>query len=572
MLFSGAGQPALNSWHTAYLPSHDHNSLQARFSQQTSSQDPSAHNLPHQPPTFYVSNGAVHISAASGLGTLDLEQASATSPLGLMPSLAWQHDTTDASSPAKTPDAEHWTYTGPMSFERSISRAPSSNSSDSAHEEESVLRQQQKSRHHSRTEKNRRNRHKLLVQQVESHVKMCKSRGHKHYTKENGSLPKELVLQECVKCMGGMKEDRVKTKLLLTLLGITTSASLTPIIMHISSQPASSMAEQIFLDSLQDLTGRVAIVTGGGAGIGLETTIYLASKGATVYVASRNPQKTEAGIIRARERIGANAGSIIFHPLDLSSIKSATHSAREFKKIEARLDILICNAGICMTSTKELSSDGYEKMFATNHLGHFAFVNGLTDLLEGTATSQGEARIVITSSYAYKMASKLNYENLQRSDENDGNRARDLTRAFRRYGDSKLANIYFARELDRRFRQKGVQNIYCNTCHPGTVASTGLGAGAEQSIPPIFQRLIRKVMNVFSNSLKDAAKTQVYLATSRDIRNNDVHGEFWMPVCSSWTRGYQRCQKQELLDLGRNELEEQKLWIFSEKAINEANH
>jgi NAD(P)-dependent dehydrogenase (short-subunit alcohol dehydrogenase family) len=115
----------------------------------------------------------------------------------------------------------------------------------------------------------------------------------------------------------------------------------------------------------------------GAAGIGLETTVYLAQKGATVYVASRNPEKSEAGIATARERLGGKGGEIKFHQLQLSDVKSAEASAKSFMEKETRLDILICNAGISMATLKELSPDGYEQMFATNHLGHFAFVNGL---------------------------------------------------------------------------------------------------------------------------------------------------------------------------------------------------
>lgn len=154
------------------------------------------------------------------------------------------------------------------------------------------------------------------------------------------------------------------------------------------------MDEEKFIDSLEDLTGRVAIVTGweasspcglareadcahsGAAGIGLETTIYLARKGATVYIASRNQQKSEAAISKARERLQDRGGSIKFHLLDLASIQGAGSSADAFQQLETRLDIIICNAGI-LAFRGEVSKDGYDKAFATNHLGHFRFVTKL---------------------------------------------------------------------------------------------------------------------------------------------------------------------------------------------------
>lgn len=130
----------------------------------------------------------------------------------------------------------------------------------------------------------------------------------------------------------------------------------------------------------------------GAKGIGLETTVYLASKGATVYVAARKSEGTDAGIEEARRRVKATATpatssddagksdiseKIKYHELDLSSMQTAWQSAQAFKKLEQKLDILICNAGVSMTTLQKLSPDGYESMFAVNHLGHFAFTTAL---------------------------------------------------------------------------------------------------------------------------------------------------------------------------------------------------
>ncbi|KAI9801342.1 MAG: hypothetical protein M1825_003321 [Sarcosagium campestre] len=326
------------------------------------------------------------------------------------------------------------------------------------------------------------------------------------------------------------------------------------------------MSEDHFLDSLQDLTGQVAIVTGGAAGIGLETTVYLARKGAKVYVASRNIEKSERGISEARSRLNGQGGEILFHHLDLSSITGATKSANRFQQIETRLDIIVCNAGICMTSAGSLSDDGYESMFATNHLGHFAFVTALLDLLEDTASSCGEARVVVTSSVAYQMASRLDYSNLMVPVENDKSKLRDLNASFARYGRSKLANIYFAAELDRRLRGKGIKNIYVNSCHPGMVSRTGLGG--KGALSPIAESAVRKLLAIFSNTVEDAAKTQVHLAAGRQISDEEVHGQFWEPQCS-WTRAYTGCRKHELPALARDVGEELRLWEYSEAAVHD---
>lgn len=124
----------------------------------------------------------------------------------------------------------------------------------------------------------------------------------------------------------------------------------------------------------------------GAKGIGLETSVYLALKGATVYIAARDSEGTHTGIEDVRKRVkerSANENSsdaesrIKYHNLDLGSMETAWKSAREFARIEKRLDILVCNAGVSMTTMQELSPDGFDTMFTVNHLAHFAFTAGL---------------------------------------------------------------------------------------------------------------------------------------------------------------------------------------------------
>ena len=114
----------------------------------------------------------------------------------------------------------------------------------------------------------------------------------------------------------------------------------------------------------------------GAAGIGLYTTIYLARKGCTVYVASRNKEKSLRGIAEAQRILDGHGGPIRFHQLDLGSIETAKRSADTFKERETRIDIMVANAGVSMP-VPELSKDGYERTFATNHIGHFVFVTSL---------------------------------------------------------------------------------------------------------------------------------------------------------------------------------------------------
>lgn len=127
---------------------------------------------------------------------------------------------------------------------------------------------------------------------------------------------------------------------------------------------------------------RILLLTGlrrGAAGLGLQTTKYLAQRNCTVYVASRNHDKSLRGIAEAKASFPDSHGSttIRFHQFDLSSIQEARQSAEAFLKLQDRLDILVANGGVSMLAQNELSQDGYERMFATNHLGHFAFVTTL---------------------------------------------------------------------------------------------------------------------------------------------------------------------------------------------------
>ncbi|KAL9028130.1 MAG: hypothetical protein Q9196_003457 [Gyalolechia fulgens] len=318
--------------------------------------------------------------------------------------------------------------------------------------------------------------------------------------------------------------------------------------------------EQAFLRSLGNLDGKVAIVTGGAAGLGLQTTKYLSQRNCTVYVASRNRERSLHNIARAEEALPKTRGPIKFHQLDLSSIKGAKWSAQEFMKLENRLDIVVANAGISMLNLSELSQDGYEMMFAINHIGHFTFITTLLGLIKQTSVTHGDGRIVVTSSIGYRFATGLDYTSLTTARPGDGDSVWDVKPAFVRYGNSKLANIYFANELAKRLREDGFKNNrYANSetrSGQGGFRAWG-GAWAESLI-----RLLMKPLN----TVEDASKTQTYLAANVELAQQNVHGQYWAPVWS-WTQRYIRCQPEELTNLGKDQEEQKKLWDFSERAV-----
>uniref|UniRef100_A0A0D6QTG0 Uncharacterized protein n=1 Tax=Araucaria cunninghamii TaxID=56994 RepID=A0A0D6QTG0_ARACU len=219
----------------------------------------------------------------------------------------------------------------------------------------------------------------------------------------------------------------------------------------------SSTAEQV-TDGI-DASGLTAIVTGASSGIGTETARVLALRGAHVVLAVRN---VNAGNI-VKESIIKEIGNakVDVLELDLSSISSVRNFASNFKSLNLPLNILINNAGI-MQCPFQLSQDGTELQFATNHIGHFLLTSLLLETMKATAHETGiEGRIVNLSSEAHRFC----YSGGIRFDKiND----KSGYSAFLAYGQSKLANILHANELARQLQEEGA-NVIANSVHPGTI-------------------------------------------------------------------------------------------------------
>jgi NAD(P)-dependent dehydrogenase (short-subunit alcohol dehydrogenase family) len=211
----------------------------------------------------------------------------------------------------------------------------------------------------------------------------------------------------------------------------------------------------------------------------------LLRKNCTVWIAGRSA----SGFDEAKKTISsrpdvseAMVGRLYFHKLDLAEMKHAEASGQEFaRKNPGRLDVVIANAGVSLQRSDQLSSDGYELSFQTNHLGHFAFVTALLPLLEKTAREHGEARVVITASSAHAFAtSGINFDELQKTKPHRG--VRGIGEAMNRYGASKLCNMLFAKELDKRWaaplRDQGV-HVFVDSCHPGMLRLTARRSGTD---------------------------------------------------------------------------------------------
>jgi NAD(P)-dependent dehydrogenase (short-subunit alcohol dehydrogenase family) len=246
------------------------------------------------------------------------------------------------------------------------------------------------------------------------------------------------------------------------------------------------MTDKWTADQIPDQTGRLAVVTGANSGLGLVTARELARVGAHVVIACRNVEK-------GNEAAGTIEGSTEVRTLDLANLESVRSFAEGLLAERDGPDLLVNNAGV-MASPRRTTADGFELHLGTNHLGHFA----LTGLVIGAMRGKADARVVTLTSNAHRMA-RISFGNLQ------GER-----RYFRwnAYGQSKLANLLFALELDRRLRAANWE-VKSLAAHPG-YAATNLQSAA----PPLVDRLFMAVSNrVFAQSAEMGALPQLYAAT-----------------------------------------------------------
>ena len=248
------------------------------------------------------------------------------------------------------------------------------------------------------------------------------------------------------------------------------------------------------------LKGKVCMVTGATAGIGIVTAKALAQQGATVIVAGRNKEKSVSTVDQIRKETGNHDVEYIL--ADLSVQKEVRKLSDDFKSKFKRLDILVNNAGAVFDKRFE-TADGLEMTFALNHLSYFL----LTDLLLDTIKASVPSRIINVSSDAHKGA-KINFDDIQ------GKKKYGVMCA---YGQSKLANILFTYELARKLEGSGVTS---NALHPGFVASS-FGSNMSGAF-----RLILRFLQLFAMSSENGAETSIYLATSPNVAN--INGKYFV--------------------------------------------
>jgi NAD(P)-dependent dehydrogenase (short-subunit alcohol dehydrogenase family) len=280
--------------------------------------------------------------------------------------------------------------------------------------------------------------------------------------------------------------------------------------------------------------GKNFLITGANAGLGLASARILAGKGAHIIMACRYMPKAE----EARDLILAetpNASLDLIH-LDLADLSSVRATAAEVNEKYSQLNVLMNNAGMNNFRRRE-SKDGFEQTFATNHLGHFAFTALLFDLLKNTPAS----RVVTTSSSGHR-SGKIDFDDLM---------TQKGYRMMKAYGQSKLANLLFAKQLQRNIERDNLEMLSV-AIHPGLVATNMVNRYSDRSF---LLQIPARIFGLFLLTPAEGARPQLYAATAEGIEGGKyyVEGNNGRPAPETPTRD------------ARNQTIAERLWTVSEE-------
>ena len=286
---------------------------------------------------------------------------------------------------------------------------------------------------------------------------------------------------------------------------------------------------------IPDQTGRTAIVTGANTGLGFQTVTALAAHGAHVVLAVRNLDKGKDAV----QKIAAASpgAAVTLQALDLTSVSSVRAAADELRSKHAGIDLLINNAGVMFTP-KSITKDGFELQFGTNHLGHFALTGLLLDRLLPTQGS----RVVTVSSVGHRIRAAIHFDDLQ------------WERSYSRvgaYGQSKLANLLFTYELQRRLAPRGT--TIAAAAHPGA-SNTEL----MRNWPAPLRVATAAMAPLFQGADMGALPT-LRAATDPDV----LGGQYFGPDGFGQVRGYPKVVSSS--DQSHDESLQRRLWEVSEK-------
>jgi len=264
--------------------------------------------------------------------------------------------------------------------------------------------------------------------------------------------------------------------------------------------------------AMPDLAGRIALVTGANSGLGLESARALAAKGAMVVLACRSLAKAE----QARQQLLADApAQINVLELDLADLSSVARAAAELAERYQQIDLLLNNAGV-MAPPRTLTAQGFELQFGVNHLGHYALTRLLLPLLRASTSPRA---VQVTSGAQY--FGRIEFDDLQ------GERRYDRWQA---YGQSKLANVVFAQELQRREPQ-----LLSAAAHPG-LARTNLQPTSVAANGSRIERVAYKLMGPLFQSAAQGALPQLFALTAPEAQPGGHYGPSELGGIKGWPK------------------------------------
>ena len=282
--------------------------------------------------------------------------------------------------------------------------------------------------------------------------------------------------------------------------------------------------------STKSLKGKTVVITGANTGIGKETAVDLAKRGARVIIGCRNMEKGKEALKEIQERSGST--DVFLDKLDLASLDSVRKFADNILNSEPVLDILINNAGV-MACDYQKTEDGFEMQFGTNHLGHFLLTMLLLDRLKRSAPS----RIITVSSVGHKFASKgINFDDIHYEKSYD---------SWDAYFNSKLANVLFTRELSKRLEGT---HVTANAVHPGAVRTELM----RHSI--LSSALFTRIHWYLCKTPEQGAQTSIYCAVSEEMEG--VSGKYLVD-----------CAIQDPSKRAQDDDAARKLWDLSLKLV-----
>src|SRR5271170_4597420 len=286
---------------------------------------------------------------------------------------------------------------------------------------------------------------------------------------------------------------------------------------------------------IPDQTGRVAVITGSNTGLGYETAAALAAKGAHVVMAVRNLDKGKDAAALIHKR--SPGAGVTLQELDLTSLDSIRAAAEQLRSDHDRIDLLINNAGV-MWTPKSTTKDGFELQFGTNHLGHFAFTGLLLDRLLPVEGS----RVVTVSSIGHRLLADIHFDDLQ------------WERRYNRvaaYGQSKLANLLFTYELQRRLAPRGT--TIAAAAHPG-----GSQTELSRNLPPLLGRIFSVIEPLIAQDAATGALPTLRAATEPGV----LGGQYFGPDGFAETRGHPKVVASS--DKSHDVELQRRLWAVSE--------